>query len=148
MDTSGFQELKKQLERLKVDVGWIDTPNHWMASLTNHSFTVANVASDLHYYSRWEDSFALSETRTDQVNDVVHKTLNTSFGKVPTYQVASLIGHNLQNAVEVNIKAVNSPDNSAEWAEVKGFNDPLVFGSRIGETPNLISELTHKVRGR
>lgn len=146
MDTSGFQELKKQLERVKVDVGWIDSPNHWMASIAGHDFTVANVASDLHYYSRWEDSFALSETRAKEVNEVVHRTLDKSLGNVPVHTVANLIGNNLQKIVETNIKEVDSPDNSEEWANIKGFNDPLVFGSRIGETPNLISELKHRVR--
>ena len=60
-------------------------------------------------------------------------------------QVAACIGQESKDQIEQNIVSVSSPKNSDGWADVKGFNDPLRFGSRTGEEPNLISELTFRV---
>lgn len=149
MDISGFKELKKQLERTKVDVGYIDTPNHWLSEKRGHDLPVAALASHLHDHSPWADQFMLSESKTLEVTKSVQEVLAVSFGKVPTYATASLIGVKLAKDIEHNIQSVTSPPNSTEWANIKGFNNPLVFGSdsRVNEAPNLVSELTHKVRG-
>lgn len=149
MDISGFKELKKQLERTKVDVGYVNTPNHWLSAKMGHDFSVAALASHLHDNSPWADQFMLSESRSSEVNNTVQQVLSVSFGKMPNHLTANLIGMQLAEDIKDNINNVSSPPNSTEWADIKGFNDPLVFGSdsRIGETPNLISEITHKVRG-
>lgn len=149
MDLSGFNELKKQLERMKVDVGYINTPTHWLSAKMGHDFSVAALASHLHDNSPWADQFMLSESKKSEVNTTVQKVLVTSFGKVSPHLTANLIGMQLAEDIKDNINNVSSPSNSTEWADIKGFNDPLVFGSdsRVNETPNLISELTHKVRG-
>ena len=141
VDFSGLKKLQKQLRNVSVDIGYIDSKDHWMSKVP-----VAQVASSLHYYSPWADSFMLSETKRESIKKLVHSEL-TKLGFVDIYKVADCIGREGVGLIEVNIKSVNSPRNSTEWADFKGFNDPLVFGSRTGEEPNLISELTYKVNG-
>lgn len=139
IDTSGLKRLQKQLKSTYVDVGWIDSPNHWMSDVP-----VAQVASSLHHWSPWRDSFMLSDTRTKQVQAIVTTELQ-KFGSISLASVVRNVGEKARDQIEVNIKGVSSPPNSDEWEAVKGFNDPLVFGSEKGYEPNLISALTFKV---
>lgn len=139
IDTSGLKRLQKQLKSAYVDVGWIDSPNHWMSDVP-----VAQVASNLHDWSPWRDSFMLSDTRVKQVQAIVTTELQ-KFGRISLDSIVRNVGEKARDQIEVNIKNVSSPSNSESWAAVKGFNDPLIFGSRTGETPNLISALTFKV---
>lgn len=139
IDTRGLKKLQKQLQNTHVDVGWIDSPNHWMSDVP-----VAQVASSLHDWSPWRDSFMLSETRIKQVQSIVATELQ-KFGDVGFWNVLRNVGEKAKDQIEVNIRGVSSPPNSEAWAAVKGFNDPLIFGSRTGEEPNLISALTFKV---
>ena len=69
----------------------------------------------------------------------------SKLGMMSFAQVATCIGQESKEQIEKNIISVDSPKNSDDWANVKGFNDPLRFGSRTGQEPNLISELTFKV---
>jgi len=146
VDTSAFKKLKAQMEALKVDVGYINSPNHWLSSKRGKEFSVAALASHLHYYSDWDDTFMLSDTKKSEVSRTVNTVLNTTFGNIPPTAVATLIGVALGKDIAVNIQNVSYPPNEDRWASIKTFNDPLVYGSAIGSTPKLISEITHKVR--
>lgn len=139
INMKGLEKLKKQIKGSHVDVGWIDSKDHWMSEVP-----VAQVASSLHDWSPWRDSFMLSDTRVAQVQSVVNSEL-PKLGSDNFNHIISNIGEKAKNQIEVNIRGVSSPSNSEEWAAIKGFNDPLIFGSRTGEEPNLISELTFKV---
>ena len=140
MDLSGLKKLKRQLETTKVDVGYIDSKDHWM----NKGIPVAQVASNLHYWSPWKKTFMLDTDNSAQVQSIVTKELQ-KLGMMSVTQVAACIGQESKDQIEQNIVSVSSPKNSDGWADVKGFNDPLRFGSRTGEEPNLISELTFRV---
>lgn len=139
IDLSGLKKLQRQLRNVSVDVGYIDSKDHWYSEVP-----VAQVAANLHYWSPWRDTFMLSESRVGQVNHIV-KTELQKLGTMSITQVATCVGEKAVKQIEVNIKNVSSPPNSQAWADVKGFNDPLVFGSRTGDEPNLISEITFKV---
>ena len=139
IDYSGLRKLQKQLKSTSVDVGYIDSKDHWLSEVP-----VAQVAANLHYWSPWKGTFMLSDSKKQQVQEIVTTELR-KFGITSIDTVARNVGKKAVNQIEVNIKGVSSPANSTEWAEIKGFNDPLVFGSRTGEEPNLISELTFKV---
>lgn len=125
--------------RTKVEVGYIKSKDHWMSDIP-----VAQVASNLHYWSPWRDSFMLSPSKKSQVQKIVTTNL-LKLGSVDLIHISSRIGSMAKDQIEVNIKSVTSPANSGEWSAVKGFNDPLIFGSRVGNVPNLLSELTFKV---
>jgi hypothetical protein len=86
----------------------------------------------------------LSESNKQQVTDIIKSELRfLGVGTVAMF--SSKIGAKAAKQIEHNIINVTSPPNSKEWVDIKTFNDPLIFGSRIGESPNLISELTFKV---
>ena len=140
IDLSGLKKLKRQLETTKVDVGYIDSKDHWM----NKGISVAQVANNLHYWSPWKKTFMLDVENKAQVQSIVTKELR-KLGMLSVAQVAKCIGSDAKDKIVDNIISVDSPKNSTEWADVKGFNDPLRFGSRTGQEPNLISELTFRV---
>ena len=139
IDLSGLKKLQRQLKSTSVEVGYIDSKEHWLSEVP-----VAQVAANLHYWSPWKDTFMLSDSKRAQVQKIVTTELKR-LGVVGIDTVAKCVGEKAVNQIEVNIKGVSSPANSTEWTEIKGFNDPLRFGSRTGEEPNLISELTFKV---
>lgn len=145
VDMSVFNKLKSQIKNTDIDVGYINSPNHWWAQKHGHYWPIAALATDLHYYSPWQDTFMLTPTRYAEINSTVHWVLNQSFGKIPFILVCNRIGSELSDDLKENIREVNSPANSEQWASYKGFNDPLIFGSEYGNTPNLISEVTFKV---
>ena len=136
VDLSGLKKLQKQLKSTSVDVGYIDSKNHWM----NPNIPVATVAAHLHYWSPWKDTFMLSEDKINQVQKIVTSEL-AFFGLKSMTQIAKEVGKKAAYQIEVNINNVQSPPNSKEWESYKGFNKPLVFGSREGFEPNLVSEL-------
>lgn len=140
IDLSGLKKLKRQIETTKVDVGYIDSKDHWM----NKGIPVAQVAENLHYWSPWKGTFMLDTENQSQVQTIVNRELS-KLGMMSFAQVATCIGQESKEQIEKNIISVDSPKNSDDWANVKGFNDPLRFGSRTGQEPNLISELTFKV---
>ncbi len=144
IDKKGLRRLQRQLKNVSVDVGYIDSKNHWMSVRDGDPVPVAQVAMNLHYWSPWADSFMLSEQKKSQVQSIVSTQLK-KLGFISVAEIAKLVGEQATNQIEVNIKGTSSPSNSEGWAEIKGFNDPLVYGSKIGEEPNLISELTFKV---
>jgi len=140
LDTSGLKKLRRQLKQQSVNVGYINSKDHWM----NDGVPVAQIASHLHYWSPWKGQFMLSENNKQQVTDIIRSEL--SFLSVDNVVFFSnKVGAKAAKQIEKNIINVEVPPNSKEWADIKGFNDPLRFGSRIGESPNLISELTFKV---
>ena len=147
VDMSGFKALQAQLKAIKLDVGYVDAKNHWWAEKTGNYWPVSALAADLHYYSPWADSFMLSETKYNEVNATVHWVLSKSFGKSPLSTVMVKLGNELKDDIVTNIKEVDSPANNEKWASYKGFNDPLVWGSEIGNEPNLVSEVSYKVHG-
>ena len=140
IDLSGLKKLKRQLETTKVDVGYIDSKDHWM----NKGVPVAQVANNLHYWSPWKATFMLDEGNKSQVQSIVTKELR-KLGMMSVAKVAACIGSDAKDQIEVNIVTTSSPKNSDSWAEVKTFNNPLQFGSVTGQEPNLISELTFRV---
>ncbi len=140
VDLSGLKRLKRQIQTTKVDVGYIDSKDHWM----NKGIPVAQVASHLHEWSPWKGTFLLGVENKDQVQTIVTNELR-KFGMLSLDQVAKCIGQESKDQIEQNIISVSTPKNSDEWAAVKDFNDPLRFGSKTGQEPNLISELTFKV---
>lgn len=144
IDKKGLRRLQRQLKSTSVSVGYIDSKNHWMSVRDGDPVPVAQVAMNLHYWSPWADSFMLSEQKKSQVQSIVSTQLK-KLGFISVAAIAKLVGEQATNQIEVNIKGTSSPSNSEGWAEIKGFNDPLVYGSKIGEEPNLISELTFKV---
>lgn len=139
IDLSGLKKLQRQLRNVSVDVGYINSKDHWYSEVP-----VAQVAANLHYWSPWNDTFMLSESKVNQVNNIVRTELQ-KLGALSITQVATCVGERAVKQIEVNIQSVTSPPNSKDWADVKTFNKPLVFGSRTGDEPNLISELTFKV---
>jgi hypothetical protein len=140
LDTSGLKKLRRQLQQQSVNVGYINSKDHWM----NEGEPVGKIASYLHYWSPWKGQFMLSESNKQQVTDIIKSELRfLGVGTVAMF--SSKIGAKAAKQIEHNIINVTSPPNSKEWVDIKTFNDPLIFGSRIGESPNLISELTFKV---
>ena len=140
LDTKGLKQLRRQLQKQSVNVGYIDSKDHWM----NDGVPVAQIASYLHDWSPWKGQFMLSEMNKQQVTDIIKSEL--SFLSVDNVVLFSnKIGTKAAKQIERNIINVEVPQNNKEWADIKGFNDPLRFGSKIGESPNLISEITFKV---
>lgn len=140
VDFSGLKKLRKQLQENTVNVGYINSKDHWMSE----GVPVAQVASHLHYWSPWKGQFMLSEDNKEQVTNIISSELhNINIGSIAVF--SRKVGSKAVKQIESNIVNVTTPRNSKEWADIKTFNDPLVFGSRIGESPNLISELTFKV---
>ena len=140
IDFSGLKKLQKDLKNNSVNVGYIDSKEHWM----NEGQSVADVASHLHYWSAWNDTFMLSEDKQSQVQTIVDTALNR-LGEVPVRAVAERIAAVAEQQIQSNIIEVTSPSNSPEWVAIKGFDDPLLYGSRSGQEPNLISEITSKI---
>lgn len=140
LDTSGLKKLRRQLKQHSVNVGYINSKDHWM----NEGVPVAQIASFNHHWSPWKGQFMLTASNKQQVTDIIKSEL-PSIGAVSVIEFASRVGKKSVEQIAKNIVSVQVPPNSKEWAEIKGFNDPLVFGSKIGEAPNLISELTFKV---
>lgn len=139
INIDGLKRLQKQLKSTYIEVGYIDSPNHWMSDVP-----VAQVASNLHYWSPWKDTFMLTDSKKHQLQKIITTELQ-NFGFISFNAVMRNIGEGAKDQIAANIQNVTSPRNSDEWASVKGFNDPLVFGSKTGEAPNLISALTFKV---
>lgn len=137
--TSGLDKLMRQLKNASINVGYINSPNHW-----NNDFPVAQLASHLHYWSPWRDQFMLSQSKSDQVKNVVISEMGR-FGNTSFDVILENIGVRLRDQIKDNIIAVSIPPNSESWANEKGFNDLLRHGSMIGQEPNLISELTFEV---
>jgi hypothetical protein len=147
VNMSGFLALKKQLQATKIEVGYVDAKNHWWAAKSGHFWPVSALAADLHFYSPWADSFMLSETKYAEINATMQWVLKTSFGKAPFSVVVKKLGEELKDDIVSNIQSVNSPSNNPMWASYKGFNNPLVFGSEMGYEPNLVSEVSYKIKG-
>jgi hypothetical protein len=140
IDMSGLDKLRKQLKQNSVNVGYINSKEHWM----NEGDSVGEIASHLHYWSAWKDTFMLSESKASQVEKIVASEMDR-LGSTSVTQWASSIGNKAAKQIAKNIDDVQHPPNKDEWVKVKGFNDPLEYGSRDGEEPNLISELTYRV---
>lgn len=140
IDKSGFEQLLKNAVSKSVDVGYINSPTHW-----KNDVPVAQIAATLHYDSAWNDTFMLSDTKESEVKSIVSFALNKVKDSLDLSKAAVIVGKDAVITIEENILGATSPANSKEWAAEKGFNDPLVHGSRIGQEPNLISELTYKV---
>jgi hypothetical protein len=144
-DTSELEKLLRQIRTTNVDVGWLDnTTLHW-TSTASTPIPVSWLASHLHEHTPWADTFMFSETRTKQVSKIVEFELDKSFGSVKFTTVANRIGKSLSVALRDNIDAVSYPSNSPEWIAVKGNSEPLEYGSLIGKTPNLMSEIKWEV---
>lgn len=141
-DHSGFADLEKEMNRTSVEVGWLDNVEHW-ASDGNPTIMIPWLASHLHYYSPWEDSFMFSQTRTKQVDAVVQAALHKGMAFNNT---AIYIGKQLEARLKKNIESVTSPSNDPKWAAKKGNNKPLQWGSLNGNTPNLISSISSVVK--
>lgn len=140
IDTKGLRELRKQLKKHSVNVGYIDSPEHWM----NEGDSVGEIASHLHYWSAWKDTFMLSDTKKSQVSEIIRDEIQ-HLPNMTVAQWAKRIGQQAASQIETNLLTVTVPSNSIGWQEIKGFNDPLAFGSAIGQEPNLVSEITFKV---
>lgn len=140
MDLSGLKKLRSELRLTTIEVGWLDNVEHW-----SRTINVPSLAATLHYDSPWADRFMLDDSKVLQVSKIVKQQLNYFFGCVPLVKLANNIGEELTNQIRVNIIDVSAPANSDEWAQEKGFNDPLIYGSAYGEEPNLLSALSWKV---
>lgn len=140
----GFRKLKKDIEKYKAQVGYINSPTHWGGSLT-----VGELAQILHYDSPWgrfgpDGGFMLDTTNQEQTQKIVNYGLSY-LGKMDFKSVVKMIAEEGREVIVYNISQTSNPPNSASWAEAKGFNDPLRFGSAYGQEPNLISEVKAKV---
>jgi hypothetical protein len=136
----GLEKLARKIKRTKIDVGYMNSPVHWQAASEGKSTTVAAIAQHLHDHSPWAGSFMLSEVMRRDVQNIVTDRLD-NFSHVPLSVIAKQIGEDAVDLIQVNIQEVGSPSNSPEWVSKKGFDDPLVFGSNYGYTPNLVSEV-------
>ena len=137
-DHSGFAALEKEINRTSVEVGWLNGEMHWTGDLP-----VYKLASHLHFYSPWQDTFMFSQTKTKQVDIIVQAALR----KGMTFQgTAMYIGKQLEAKLKSNIESVTSPSNDPKWAAKKGNNKPLQWGSLNGNTPNLISSISSVVK--
>lgn len=145
MDLSGMEKLRKKLRTTSVDAGWLHEVNHWNSDPKN-PITVPTLAAHLHYNSEWEDSFMLSYKRNMEVNTIVQINLNKYLGILDIPVIADRIGADMAKRIKVNIEDVSSPANNTNWASIKGFNDPLIYGSASGKTPNLLSEINWEVK--
>ena len=137
-DHSGLQALIKEMARTQVEVGWLTPETHWTGDVS-----VPMLASHLHFYSPWQDTFMFSQTKVGQVNAVVRSALNLGLPLGVTYKY---IGKQLEAKLASNIEAVTSPSNDPDWAAYKGNSKPLQWGSRLGKTPNLISSISSVVK--
>ena len=144
IDYSGLKKLQKQLQKATVEVGYINSPDHWNDKRIGQPIPVAQLASHLHYWSPWRDTFMLSESKKGQVQSIVSDEMR-KLGNISVYTFANNVGKRAANQIEMNIHSTKSPPNSESWANHKGFNDPLEYGSRKDETPNLISEIRYTV---
>lgn len=140
MDLSGLKKLRSEIRLTTVEVGWLDNVEHWTGDIN-----VPSLAAALHFDSPWSDRFMIDDSKVLQVSKIVSQNLNHFFGVVPFSKVANNIGDGLTNQIRLNIIDVSNPANSEEWAEYKGFNDPLIYGSAYGEEPNLMSALSWRV---
>lgn len=145
MDLRGMEKLRRQLRMTQVDVGWLEGVNHWNSN-PNNPITVPALAAHLQYNSPWAGQVLLDPYDSTKVSRIVSGNLRKSFGVMDFKMVANAIGSDLRDFIKVSIKNVSSPSNAPTWAAIKSFNDPLVYGSYIGNTPNLISELGWEVR--
>lgn len=145
MDLRGMEKLRKKLRKTQVDVGWLEGVVHWNSN-PNNAITVPALASHLHFNSPWAGQVLVDPYDSTAVSRIVSSNLRKSFGVLDFNMVANAIGSDLRDFVEVSIKNVSSPSNAQSWADIKTFNDPLVYGSYLGNTPNLISELDWEVR--
>lgn len=137
-DHSGWDALEKEMNTTSVEVGWLDGKIHWTGKIP-----VAQLASHLHFYSPWEDTFMFSQTKTKQVDSIVQAALL----KGMTFQgTAMYIGKQLEAKLKSNIEAVTTPSNDPKWAAKKGNNKPLQYGSLTGDSPNLISTISSVVK--
>ncbi len=144
-DTRELEKLLRQIRTTNVDVGWLDnTTLHW-TSTASTPIPVSWLASHLHEHTPWADTFMFSETRANQVSKIVQSELGRSFGSVKFTTVSHNIGKSLSVALRDNIEAVDYPSNSPEWIAVKGSSSPLQYGSMLGKTPNLMSEIKWEV---
>jgi hypothetical protein len=143
-DWSGLNKLVKQMKESTIEVGWTKPTTHWTGEMN-----VPSLAGMLHDHSRWAGTFMLSASKSSQVRSVIGKALRGFDLKGFPAAVAD-VGEALKDAIVGNIIGVTSPPNDDEWASYKGFNDPLVFGSdsRVGKTPNLISEVSWQKVGK
>lgn len=140
IDLSGVKKLQKQLKAHTVNVGYINSPEHWMSE----GDSVGEIARHLHYWSPWNDTFMLSDTKKGQVSSIIREEI-PALPRMPVAQWVANVGQHAVSKVQENIRDVDSPSNSDDWEQIKGFNDPLAFGSRIGKSPNLVSEVTFKI---
>lgn len=142
-----FKKLIKQVNSKVVKVGWLDSKEHWTGGLS-----VADVAAIQHFDGSWGESnssgsFALDESQKNQVKAIVNQNIH-SFGMDSIENILIDIGEDAVATIRYNILSASSPPNSESWAQQKGFNDPLVYGSGQGEEPNLYSEVKFKVGPR
>ena len=143
MDLSALNKFKSEVNRTKIEVGWLTGVEHWRSSPLN-PITVAGLAAHLHYYSDWRGQFMFDSSKKNQVQDIIDSNLSHSLS-LDFKSTAKMVGYELAESLRINIIEVKSPANSPKWAEIKGFNDPLIFGSRVGASPNLLSEVGYQV---
>ena len=145
MDLSGMKKLKALLRRTEVDIGWLSGVNHWSSTPSN-PITVPTLAHNLHEYSAWQGQVLFERGDSFKISSVVQDNLRKSLGVVPFNMVATNIGSDLKDLLTISIQNVSTPENSPQWAAIKTFNDPLIYGSHFGNTPNLLSEIKWEVR--
>lgn len=142
-NTRVLSGMIRSIKQNKIKVGWIDSKDHWM----NPGVPVAQVAANLYYDSPWgglNNTLIYDRWHVDQIRSILSKDLKL-LGAGTFREVLNITGEHLQQQLVRNIVETDSPSNSGWWADWKGFNKPLQYGSLTGETPNLISEVTYKV---
>lgn len=138
-DWSPLNKLVKQMNHTCVNVGWLNNVDHWTSTPEN-PITVPQLAALLHYWSPWADQFMFTRNEGTQVFNIVeHKLRWLSSDNFK--EVANNIGSALSFQLKENIENVSTPSNSPKWSDVKGFNDPLIFGSAYGQSPSLLGEV-------
>lgn len=147
VDTKPFRKLVKDVNSRVVNVGYIDSPEHW----NNSGLSVADLAAILHFDSDWslgspEDGFMLDEQNkgVSQVKAILNE-YSPLVGHFSIREILDSVGKEGADAIRFNIMSASTPPNSEDWEKRKGFNDPLVHGGRTGDEPNLLSEVTHRV---
>ncbi len=137
-DHSGWAALEKEMNSTSVEVGWLNGEMHWTGDLP-----VYKLASHLHFWTPWQDTFMFSQTKTKQVDVIVQAALRKG---MPFHRTAMYIGKQLEAKLKSNIEAVTSPDNDPDWAAYKQNKKPLQWGSLSGRSPNLISSISSVVK--
>lgn len=141
VDTSEFTKFANNLKSTEIDVGWLKREVHW-----TNKITVPELAAHLHFDSAWKGEFMFDDTPEfkRQINPIIGWATKYLSPDTTTFKMR--VGEELVDRLKENIDEVSSPSNNELWAEKKGFNDPLIFGSYYGYEPNLISSISYEVR--